>query len=184
MIRLEQPSLCLNSHDVPGPNYKMWQTKVVPEGTSPVGVVGMIIGADAVAKSAGRHGLRNIVINCHGFPGGISPSGSGKAGFNRNNVSLFNVLKPLNVGPIWLVACRAALGTAGLAFCSNLARAASTLVVASEDYQAVTAVQTVRYYTSVSDQIDDYEGAVHLFFADGGVEREIDPERRLHTVMV
>ena len=138
MIRLEQPSLCLNSHDVPGPNYKMWRTEVIPEGTPPQAVVSRIVAADAVAKAAGRHGLRNVVINCHGHPGGISPSGSGKPGFDASNVAMFGILKKLNVGPIWLVACRAAQGADGQTFCSELAKAASTLVIASTQAQAAS----------------------------------------------
>jgi hypothetical protein len=117
MIMMQQPSISINSHDVPGPHYKMWKTVSASEGITASEVVLTIVSANTAALAARKSPLRNIIINCHGRPGKLSIGGSGKPGIEKSNVALFGVLKPLNVGTIWLVACRAALGPDGQSLC-------------------------------------------------------------------
>ena len=184
MIFMKQPSISLNSHEVPGPHYKMWKTVSLDEGASPNDIVAKIVNASMVSLASGGGRLRNIVINCHGSPGSLATGGSGKAGFSKDNLSIFAPLKPLDVGPIWLVACRAALAAEGIAFCQGLAKAAGTLVVASDDYQEVGIWGSYQLYRGPSfGQIDNYEGMVHLFRADGSIKKDIDPGNALHSVL-
>jgi hypothetical protein len=184
-IMMDQPAISLNSTDVPGPHYKMWKTVSMREGISPVEVVNIIVSTQAALKSM-KSALANIIINCHGYEGGygLSTGGHGKEGFTVSNVGLFGLLRPMNIGPIWLVACQAARGAPGLAFCQKLAVAAGTVVVAGEDDQDLGLWQTYRYYVGLSGQIDDYEGVVYLFYPNNTYIRDIDPEKALWTVKV
>jgi hypothetical protein len=182
MIMMEQPSFCVNSVDVPGPHYAMWRTVEAAEGTTSAQLVAQIIAMNTVALATENSPLRNIIINCHAYPGGLLIGGQGHSSVNIDNVGDFQALHNLNVGTIWLVACRAAFGDDGLRFCQALANAAGTQVIASDDYQSVTFVQTIRYYTAPSGQIDDYEGTVYSFTVTGGMQRGIDPEDVVWTV--
>lgn len=182
MILMKKPSMSLNSHDVPGPNYKMWSTTSMAKGITPGEIIAKIQAVHQAAITSGKR-LANIVINCHGSPGSLATGGSGEAGFNINNVSLFAALKPLNVAPIWLVACRAAAGSTGQSFCQKISIEAGTMVVAGEEAQAVTAYQTYRYYLGKEGQIDDYEGTVHIFYPNNTSVRGVDPEEHMGSVL-
>jgi len=184
-IMMEQPSLSLNSDDVPGPHYSMWKTVSMQEGITPTEVVGIIANTQATLKSMKRS-LANVIINCHGYEGGLglSTGGHGKAGFTIDNVGEFGTLKGMNVGPIWLVACQAARGASGIAFCQRLAVVSGSAVVAGEDNQELGLYQTYRYYVGLSGQIDDYEGIVYLFYPNNTYRKDIDPEEALWTVKV
>ena len=184
MIRMQEPSLCINSHDVPGPRYKMWRTVELQAGAGIPDVVRQIIHANTQSVANGGRGLRNIVINSHGFPGGLWIGGELDTDHQIDavNVRQFEAVKRLNVGPIWLVACRAARGADGIAFCQRLAAAASTLVIASDDYQDVGVWGTVRYYTTpVSGLIDEFEGTVHIFKANGSYTKGEDPSDAVYS---
>jgi hypothetical protein len=184
MIRMQEPSLCINSHDVPGPRYKMWRTVELAAGHGIREVISEIIHANTQSAASGGRGLRNIVINCHGYPGGLWVGGEADLDhkINRENVLLFEAVRRLNVGPIWLVACRAARGADGIDFCKKLAAAASTLVIASDDYQDVGVWGTVRYYTTpVSGLIDEFEGTVHIFKANGSYSTAEDPSDAVYS---
>ena len=111
-ILLQQPALSINAHDVGWPSYDMWRTIDAPEGTT--------------ARDGGRmdfchqHGgdenletpLRNIVLNAHGYPGKVSIGGMRRS-YLHADLSVFGILKPMNVGTIWLCGCRAAQGPMG-----------------------------------------------------------------------
>jgi hypothetical protein len=185
MIMLEQPSLCLNSHDVPGPHYKMSRTVSMPRGINPTRVMAEIIGSQAAAIAQGSR-LANIVINCHGYTGGngLAIGGKGQPGLTFNNLNLLATLSGQNIAPIWLVACQAARPPAGIAFCQTLANTAQTVVIAGEDNQRLTAWQTYRYYFGLSGQIDDYEGTVYIFYPNNTYIRGVDPEKHMWSVMV
>lgn len=182
-IVMDQPSMSLNSVDVPGPHYKMWKTMSMAEGISPFQVVNTIASTHFALQSQGS-ALINTVINCHGYEGGygLSTGGHGKPGITIQNVGLFGLLKPLNVGPIWLVACQAARGATGIAFCQKLAVAAGTVVMAGEDDQDLGLRQSYMYYVGPHGSIDEYEGIVYLFYPNGTHIKDIDPEDALWTV--
>jgi hypothetical protein len=186
MIMMEQPSISINSHDVPGPNYKMWRTIVAPESTDATAVVRMIERHNVEAVSAKKSPLRNIIINCHGLEGGgrLSVGGEGHVGIHQGNVGMFASLRPLNVGTIWLVACQAAAGPNGMSLCRAMAQNAGTIVIAGDEDQELGVWGTYRYYVGLSGQIDDYEGTVYAFWPNGSVSRDIDPEDIVFTVKV
>jgi hypothetical protein len=183
MIMMRQPSLCLNSHDVPGPHYRMWKTYSLEEGVTASQVVRLIQDAHNSSMIVGDEGLYNVIINCHGSSGGLSIGGKGKYGIDTDNVGVFAGLRGRNIGTIWLVACEAASQSGGQSFCSKLAVAACALVIASDASQEVTPTQYYRYYAGLSGQIDGYEGMVYAFYADGSVSRDVDPEEASgHTI--
>ncbi len=186
MIMMEQPSISINSHDVPGPSYRMWRTFDVPEETDASGVVRIIQRCHVEAMNSRKSNLRNIIINCHGREGGgrLSIGGQGHVGIYMDNVGVFSALRPLNVGTIWLVACQAARGPDGQNLCRAIAQNANTIVIAGEDDQELGIWGTYRYYVGKSGQIDDYEGVVYAFWPNGRVSRDIDPEDIVYTVMV
>ncbi len=68
MIKLDQPSLAINTFDVPGPEYTMDQTVKLDKYASAIVVLGEI--QTAVTRS-GQSFLKNVVINCHGSNGYI-----------------------------------------------------------------------------------------------------------------
>jgi hypothetical protein len=184
MIRMQQPSISINSHDVPGPYYRMWKTIEAPEGTTASDVARMIESANISALLREETPLRNIILNCHGFPGGLRMGGADKPAIDKSNVGVFGNLKHYNVGTIWLVACRAALGTAGQDFCQTLAKVANTIVIASDDYQDVGVWGTYRIVVGgLSGNIDEYEGTVYGF-TPAGMSRDIDPEDFVYTILV
>jgi hypothetical protein len=49
MLMLKSPSLAINSHDVPGPNYRMWETVDAPPGMNATDVVHEIIRVNRLA---------------------------------------------------------------------------------------------------------------------------------------
>ena len=179
---LRQPSISINSHDVPGPHYKMWKTIEAPEGTTASDVAHMIELMNISALLRKGTPLRNITLNCHGSPGGLAMGGSGKPGIDKSNVEVFGALGHYNVGTIWLVACRAALGTAGQDFCQTLAKVAKTTVIASDDYQSVGTWRIT--VAGLNGNIDEYEATVYGFTGMGSVHRAIDPEDFVETVLV
>lgn len=182
MIMMEQPSFCINSHDVPGPHYSMWQTVEAPEGTTAYQTAAQIAAMNNAALASEGSPLRNIIINCHGSSGRLLIGGQGKDAIDIDDVGCFQLLKSLNVGTIWLVACQAAKGETGQKFCQALATFAGTQVIASDEFQEVTAWQTYLYYTGLSGQIDDFEGTVYSFTPTGGMRAGIDPEDVVWTI--
>jgi hypothetical protein len=178
MIMMEQPSISLNSADVPGPHYSMWKTVTVEKNVSVSDLVSSIKHFDNQAFET----LRNVVLNCHGTCGGGFLSLG--QGIDNTNVSLFKALKPHNLGTIWVIACQAAMGADGRSLCSSLAKNAGTVVIAGDSNQKVGAFDSYRYYLGRSGQIDDYEGTVYAFWPDGTISRDVDPEEVVYTIKV
>ena len=150
MIDLKTPSLVMNSHDVPGPDYTGTYTWEVPEGAPLNDVIAMIYGSYLRAANEEKTYLRNVVINCHGWDGGggLSIGGKGKTAITVSTASAFEFLKKrdVQIGTLWLVACQAAFGTSGKALCKALAKACNCTVVAGDDDQEVEASYSVPYY--------------------------------------
>lgn len=178
MIRMQSPSISLNSVDVPGPHYKMWKTVTVEKSMAVSDLVSSIKHYDNQAFET----LRNIVLNCHGTCGGGNLALG--QGIDNTNVSLFKALKPHNLGTIWVIACQAAMGVDGRSLCSNLAKSAGTVVIAGDSNQKVGAYDSLRYYVGPAGQIDDYEGTVYAFWPDGSITKNVDPEDVVWTVKV
>src|SRR5271165_790021 len=128
MLMLKSPSLVINSHDVPGPDYRMWETVSAPPGMDSWGVVKEIIRVNRLALEHEGTQLLNIVINCHGLDGGGALFVGGSDGDDEKRTAIrietvnnFSLLKQRNLGTIWLVACQAARGNMGRQLCQQLA---------------------------------------------------------------
>ncbi|RJF89053.1 hypothetical protein D3874_20450 [Oleomonas cavernae] len=170
MITIPQPAMVLNAENVPGPDYKMWNTRKVTKDTDPKW---LMINVASVARSATNGKLLALVINCHGKAKGDN-GGYGLSlgtGIKRGNVEpLFSTLKGL-VDDIWLVACQAARISEpggdgdGNLFCGAMAKAAGANVYAS------TADQTTGLWPYIPfGKIDGYEGKVYKYKSDGSCE--------------
>ncbi|MEP7074813.1 MAG: DUF4347 domain-containing protein [Acidobacteriota bacterium] len=186
MIRLDSPSFAFNSVDVPGPTYHLWHTLEGPKGFNTTMLVNKILSINKMAKEMKGSQLRNIVINSHGWDGGggISIGGIGNydASIKGASVSEFAKLKGENLGTIWLIACQAAHGPSGKALCSAIAKHSGCQVVAGEDDQEVGIWGGWRLFTSVFDNIDEFEGLVYAFTPVGGI-RIIDPHEDIYTIL-
>jgi hypothetical protein len=184
MIEMKSPSFAFNSIDVPGPNYRMWEWMRGYKGITTTTLVGKILEIDAAARRRKGDRLLNIIINAHGDGGYVSIGGRGNIGLNKDTGSEFMRLKGKNLGTIWLVACQAAKGDYGKAFCQIIARNSGCQVIASDENQEVDPWDTWRLITSARyDHIDEYEGTVYSFTPNGGM-RMIDPhnDQGLQTV--
>jgi len=186
MIMMKQPSLAINSDDVPGPKYHMWQTIQAPRGVRALWTVNQILKANGDARKFQDSPLANVVINCHGDPGtlwiGGVPDEDGDAyGAIDDDVGVFRALKPHNIGTIWLVACQAAKGAVGKEFCQQLATFSGCQVVASDEYQEVGVWGTYRLLDGLHGQIDEFEGNVYRFTVTGGMQL-IDPHEAIYSI--
>jgi hypothetical protein len=151
--------MALNSHDVPPPDYKMWNTYKVSADTTPNHMLGW------TAKVAGDvpGGLRCVVFNSHGGPGKL---GIG-TGITPVQANLFKVLSG-KVNTIFIVACEVAqIGSTsfdGNLFCGAIAKASGATVFCS------TALQRTYLYPIIGLSfgcIDEYEGIVYRYNRDG-----------------
>jgi len=162
MIGVPYPHMVLNSHNVPGIEYKMWNTWKVPKSTS---VDHMVEWVAKVARGAPGGCLSTLIFNSHGKPGKISIG----QGITRNDVEKFAALKKESlVDRIWIIACKVArikeAGsiTDGNYFCYRLAQEAGAFV------KAGSANQTPHYIFDVPyGYIDDWESTVYTWNPKG-----------------
>ena len=131
-ILLQQPALSINAHDVGWPSYQMWRTLEAPEGTTAGTAAGWIFATNMEAMKTWKTQLRNVVLNAHGYPGKVSIGGMQRDHIFMTDLSVFGILKPLNIGTIWLCGCRAAEGPTGISFCSALAVITGAQIIASD----------------------------------------------------
>ena len=167
MIKIKTPSLALHSHDVPGYKYKMWKTVHLPASATAIDVIREIKTA---AQQSANGFLENVVINCHGYPGGLKIGANNYMGIE--STYLFSDLSnPQLVGTIWLVACEVAKtegNSIGKDFCSDLSYWSGAEVVAGKKKQRVN---LGFYLRGVPDNaIDRYEGMVYKFSPDHDYE--------------
>src|SRR4029453_9128773 len=100
MFEIPQPSMAVNSHDVPAPDYLMWNTRKVESQVKPFDLLNNI---ESVANSAQGGYLRCVVFNSHGHPGKLDIG----TGITRGDTYLFSALQG-KVRTIVIVACEAA----------------------------------------------------------------------------
>ena len=183
MIMLKSPSLAINSSDVPGPNYRMWETVNAMPGMTTASLLEQIIRVNRLALEFERTQLLNVVINCHGGDGKLYIGGLKSAPMDMSNIGVFASLKPRNIGTLWLVACNAARGSAGKQFCQTLATVSGTQVVASDATQDVGIWGSFRIIQGGGrGQIDEYEGTVFSFTLGAGMGA-IDPHAAIFTIL-
>jgi len=159
MIYLDPPHMVLNAQNVPGPDYKMWNTWRVPSTEPPAKICGW---PAIVAAGAPGGKLKNLVFNCHGLPGKLFV-GSTWA-FDWTDIPRFAVLAGL-VENIYLVACEIVSFTGGHdgnMFCCGIAKTAACNVFASDSDQSTGLWPTIPY-----GYIDGYEGKVWKWKPDG-----------------
>lgn len=179
MIEIPHPSIALNSHDVPGTKYDMWQTWQVPASASADWVVSF---SSILATGTTEGGVKCLVLNCHGYYGtGTKKSGKDKTietggfglslgqGINLGNANLFSQLRG-QVKCIIIVACGTAYVTKkglhgdGELLCSKIAKASGAYVVAPRTLQIAT------YIKLPKNHIDNFEGEVVRFNPSGGLD--------------
>jgi hypothetical protein len=142
-----------------------------------------IVRVNRLALEFKRTQLLNVVINCHGEEGKLYIGGEKYPAMDMSNVGVFALLKPRNIGTLWLVACHAAGGNAGKQLCQTLATVSGTQVVASDATQKVGLWGSFRIMQGGGrGQIDEYEGTVFSFTRGGGMG-EIDPHADIFTIL-
>ncbi len=190
MLMLKSPSFVINSHDVPGPNYRMWESMEAPPGMNAGAAALEIVRVNRLALEYKRTQLLNVVINCHGaegggalYIGGADSATERNAKTDISTVNAFSVLKRRNIGTIWLVACQAAKGNSGKQLCQMLATVSGSAVVASDENQMVGAWGSIRIIQGGGrGQIDEFEGKVHAFWPNGTMG-EINPHEDIFTIL-
>jgi hypothetical protein len=187
MITMKEPSFCFNSCDVGDPHYEMWRTMVGPIGMTPSQLAGKIAEVNRTALGSWGSPLVNVIINAHGYFGGIHIAGLEKLSkqipMDKYALGVFGVLKPLGITTIWLISCAAARGETGKDFCATLAKVAGAEVIAADECQIVTTWQGIRLFISSRSNIDDFEGTVYSFTPEGHVVKGIDPEENYRRQM-
>jgi hypothetical protein len=177
MISLRQPSLVLNSYgvqDLSHYKFSMWRTWNMPKSATSKDVVNWI--AIACDQSPELQ-LHHVVLHAHGGDGDITV-GRDSAG-NPNRINMWNVadFQPLasrDIGCIWIHACNPAETEWGKRFCSKLASNSGTTVVASADVEW----SWHSFWGTLlmpAGNIDDFEGRVYQFNADGSSFWPIKP---------
>jgi hypothetical protein len=160
MFEIPQPSMALNSDNVPPPDYEMYNSYKVAADTSPEHMIGWTA---TVAKGV-EGGLRCLVFNSHGSPGTLHIG----TGIRLADAAVFSALKGY-VNTIFIVACRIAQTGSGGAFdgnllCGAIAKAAGATVFCSTAYQSTGA------YTVLGlpgGTIDEYEGVILKYSSNG-----------------
>jgi hypothetical protein len=149
--------MALNAVNVPGPDYKMWNTWQVPKTKTPAEILNWVA---AVAKGAGGGRLNALVINCHGSPARL---GIG-TGIGWSEVNSFKLISGL-LDDIYIVACNVVSFSGardGNLFCSEIAKSAGANVFASNATQSTGLWPALPY-----GKIDGYEGQVWKWFPNG-----------------
>ncbi len=168
MFEIPQPSMAVNSHNVPPPDYRMWNTRKVDQN---VNAYDLLNNIETVADSATGGYLRCLVLNSHGSPGHL---GIG-TGIGRGETYLFSALQG-KVRTIVIVACEVAQiekpndWQDGNLLCCEIAKNAQAYVFAS------TALQNPGAYWILglpSNCVDEYEGDVYRWAPDGSC-RQVD----------
>ncbi len=167
MFNLGHPSMALNSHDVPPPDYKMYNSYKVPADHTPSHILGW------TAKVAGgvNRGLRCLVVNCHGGPGKLYIG----TGITSADTTSFKVLNGL-VNTIFLVACEvggvsgqnekmcSSTGFNGQRFCSEIAKNSGAVVFCSSSLQSTGGYSLIGLTDGC---IDEFEGAIYQYNSNG-----------------
>jgi hypothetical protein len=168
MFEIPQPSMALNSHNVPPPDYKMWNTRRVDCNVRASDLISSIA---TVADTANDHRLRCVVFNSHGGPGSIHIG----SGIGRGETPLFTALDG-KVHTILIVACDVAeIATPnswndGNLFCGEIARYSKAYVFAS------TALQSTYAYYFIGlpvNTVDEFEGSIYRWDPNGS-NRQVD----------
>lgn len=154
-IAVPFPHMVLNAHDVPPPDYDMFNSWKVAQSES---VDHMLDWIATVAKGAPNGKLATLIFNSHGQPGKILIG----QGIDLNSLKSFSKLKGL-VLQIWIIACTVSKGSGfGRIFCGDMAKASGAYVTAAVRNQSTG--QTAKFPYGM---VDEWEGEVYMFNPDG-----------------
>jgi hypothetical protein len=175
MITLAQPALVLNSFGVKSHYaFSMWRTWNMPQTATSKDVVYWIgISCDQTPELR----LHHVVLHAHAADGIIyigQDSDGNDNTIDPSNVADFQALRTKDIGCIWLHACSPAATSYGARFCLQLAANSGTTVVAATDTQT----DWPSFWATVfmpAGNIDDFEGRVYQFNADGSNYWLINP---------
>lgn len=172
MIRIPQPAMAMNSHDVPAPWYQMTNTMAVGATVTPKGLMGWAATVFKDFKDKYPDNRATLIINCHGYENkaGIGGYGLsiGTGIYTRAHVEEFTKIAPF-VDDIIIVACKAAQHVVGQAngdeFIRKIAQKAQAKVTAS------TAAQRGRGDPDWMPfgHINSFEGMVLNYDAEGSI---------------
>jgi hypothetical protein len=151
--------MVLNSHDVPPPDYQMFNSWKVSSGDPPAFMVSQIRD---IAAGLPEKKWQTVIFNSHGSPGTIHIG----TGISLRDAGLFATLNG-KVVQIWIVACQVAGGftsastvtgtSSGIRFCQALSDNSGAVIYAS------TRNQSVEEPTLAYGEIDFYEGQTFMF---------------------
>jgi hypothetical protein len=177
MIKVPQPAMVLNSHNVPSAKYRMENTWDVGKNESPQKILGWVAHVlSGFDRSNPERDPITLIINSHG----LAQSGRGGygiaigTGIRRADIVQFEKLarkgqfNPPLADEIWFIACQAAFidnaggGGDGNLLMSGIAKAAQARVKASTANQQGD-LWLPRFY------VDDWEGTVYTYGPYGSV---------------
>lgn len=166
MIRIDQPAMALNAHDVPQPWYKMENTRHVSSDVSPRDLLTNVASVfeDFRRRFPGRR--RTLVINCHGAEN--TPFLGIGTGIAKQDAVHFKIIAPY-VDDILITACFAG---SHISFLSTIAANAMASLKAGvskqfTNYADTKAKPCLAYYPT--GQIDDWDGPVTVFNGFGNL---------------
>lgn len=175
MFNLPHYSMALNSHNVPPPDFKLFNSYKVGKETP----VSHILAWTAKVADEIDGGLRCLVINCHGDPGALHLG----TGILPPHASMFKVLRG-KVNTILITACSVASASAGCSvlfdgnlFCGAIAKFSGATVFCS------SALQTPGMHELIglpAGCIDEYEGVVYRYNPDGACKAVSNDQIRSH----
>jgi hypothetical protein len=97
-----------------------------------------------------------------------------KHGIYKSELGVFGILKPFNIGTVWLVSCDVAAEESGQSFCQEFAKMVGALVSASDSGQEATLGQALEIsLASTTEAINVFDGTVYSFSPSGSCEREL-----------
>jgi hypothetical protein len=181
MIKVPFPHMALNTDDVPGTHYKMWNTwDQIRVSESPGHILDWVAHVAAVDTPGGH--LETLIINCHGYERKGVGLGFGLAlgaGIQRRNTPLFSKLRDSSgnalVKNIWITACGTAsisiptlggslLDGDGNLFCCEIAKQSGAYVTAATTFQYDDSYFGIPY-----GYIDNWEGLILTYGPLGNV---------------
>jgi hypothetical protein len=162
MFEIPQPSMALNAHNIPPPDYRMWNTRKV---NADVRASDLINNIASVADTAKDGYLRCVVFRSHGSAGVMNIG----TGIGRGETPVFSALAG-KVHTIMIVGCDVAeIGEAntwrdGNLFCGEIARYANAFVFASTALQSAYGHE---FFGLPVNMVDEYEGDLFRYNPNG-----------------
>jgi hypothetical protein len=169
VIKIPQPAMVLNSHDVPWPWYKMTNTRLVAKDVAPRDLLDNVTAVFKGFKATFPGQRKTLIINCHG--GQDPPSLLLGTGIKKPDLVHFDKIAPY-VDDIMVIACNAAANDGksnGVDFMSTMAKKANASVTAGTEVQEVDLDVRKTSQWMPLGFVDDWEGPVMYFDNKGAL---------------